>query len=85
MLVVSIPQAQRGDVVQLEELIAGRWQFVLKHRLHPDRQTTFTVVARKISVTYRVLLPATAKHGQSIGPRVTVAAHRHHEGGQGQN
>lgn len=74
LLVVSIPLARRGDVVRLEELVGGQWQLVLKHRLHQDNQTEFTVVARKISVTYRIVLPATVEHGQSVSGQVTVAA-----------
>jgi len=81
LLIASIPQARRGDLVQLQELVGGQWQVVSKHRLHTDKQTKFTVVARKISVTYRVVLPATVKHGQAVSHQVTVAA-RPRKGGQ---
>jgi hypothetical protein len=80
LLLVSVPRAQRGDVVLLEELVGGQWQVVHRHPLHRGGQTTFTVAARKISVTYRVVLPATAKHGQSVSRSVTVAPHQHKGG-----
>jgi hypothetical protein len=81
-LIVSISLAQRGDVVQLEELVSGQWKLVRSHRLRSGRQTEFSVVTRKISVTYRVVLPATVEHGQSVGGQVTVAA-RPKKGGHG--
>lgn len=73
-LTVSIPLARPGDVVQLEALVAGRWSLVRVHRLHLGTQTVFSVAARKISVTYRVVLRATAEHGQSVSGPVTVGA-----------
>jgi hypothetical protein len=82
MLIVSIPLARSGDVVQLDELVAGQWKLVRSHRLHPGGRTEFSVAARKISVTYRVVLPATVQHGQSVSGQVTVAA-RPKKGGQG--
>jgi hypothetical protein len=81
MLIVSIPMAQRGDVVQLEYQVAGQWQPVRTHRLHRGGQTEFSVVARKISVTYRVVLTATGEHGQSVSRQVTVAARPKKKGG----
>lgn len=84
MLIVSIPLAQRGDVVQLEDFAGGRWRLVRAHRLHRGGKTEFSVVPRKISVTYRVVLPATVEHGQAVSREFTVAA-RHHNGGQGGN
>jgi hypothetical protein len=81
-LVVSVPLAQRGDVVQLEQLVGGQWQQIRAHRLHRGGQIEFSV-ARKISVTYRVVLPATAEHGMAVSTTVTVAA-RKHRGGQNQ-
>jgi hypothetical protein len=74
MLIVSIPLAQRGDVVQLQDLVRGQWRLVRIHRLHRGGQTEFSVVARKISVTYRVVLPATAEHNRSVSGHITVAA-----------
>ena len=82
MLIVSVPLALRGDVVQLEQLVAGQWQLVRSHRLHPGGKTEFSVAARKISVTYRVVLSATVEHGQSVSGQVTVAA-RPKKGGHG--
>jgi hypothetical protein len=82
MLIVSVPLAQRADVVRLEELVAGQWQLVRSHRLHTGGQTEFSVVPRKISVTYRVVLSATVEHGQSVSGQVTVAA-RPNKGGHG--
>ena len=82
MLNVSIPLAQNGDVVRLEELVSGQWQLVRSHHLHSGGGTQFTVPARKISVTYRVVLSATAEHGQSVSGQVTVAA-RPKKGGHG--
>jgi hypothetical protein len=73
-LQVAAPLAQSGDVVQLESDASGQWQVVTSHRLHKDGQTAFTVVARKISVDYRVVLLATAKHGASVSNTVTIAA-----------
>lgn len=73
-LVVSIPRAQPGDVVRLEDLVGGQWQLVRMHRLHQGGHTEFSVVPRKISVTYRVVLPATVKHGQSVSGQVPVVA-----------
>jgi hypothetical protein len=82
LLVVSAPLAQRRDVVQLEYLAGGQWQLMRAHRLRRGGQTEFSVVARKISVTYRVVLLATVEHGRSVSDQVTVAA-RHHQGGRG--
>lgn len=74
MLIVSIPLAQRGDVVQLQDLVRGQWRLVRVHRLHRGGRAEFSVVARKISVTYRVVLPATAEHNRSVSGHITVAA-----------
>ncbi len=74
LLQVAAPLAQPGDVVQLESDASGAWQAVTSHRLRKHGQTTFTVVARKISVDYRVVLLATAKHGASVSSTVTIAA-----------
>lgn len=82
MLTVSIPLAQRGDVVELESLVAGQWQRLRSHPLHRGGQTEFSVAARKISVTYRVVLLATVQHGQSVSGQATVAA-RPKKGGHG--
>jgi hypothetical protein len=62
--------------------VSGQWKLVRSHRLHSGGQTEFSVVTRKISVTYRVVLPATVKHGQSVSGQVTVAA-RPKKGGHG--
>lgn len=83
MLIVSIPLAQSGDVVRLEDLVGGQWRLVHTHRLHRGGKTEFSVVARRISVTYRVVLPATVKHEGAVSPRVTVAARQRQQGGQG--
>jgi hypothetical protein len=83
MLVVSAPLAQPGDVVELESLAGGQWQVLHTHLLRPGTQTTFAVVPRKISVTYRVVLVATAEHGQSVSGSITVAG-RPGKGGQGE-
>jgi len=82
-LVVSAPLAQRGDLVRLEYLVGGQWHRLRAHRLQRGGQVEFSVAARKISVTYRVVLPATADHGQAVSAPVTVAA-RNHKGGHGQ-
>lgn len=74
MLIVSIPLAKRGDIVELQDLVRGQWRLVRVHRLHRGEQTEFSVVARKISVTYRVVLPATAEHNRSVSGHITVAA-----------
>lgn len=81
-LVVSIPLAQRGDVVQLRKLVGGQWRLVRTHPLHRGGHTEFSVAARRISVTYQVVLPATVEHGPSVSAEVTVAA-RKHRGGRG--
>ena len=82
LLQVSVPGARRGDIVLLETLVGGQWQVVHRHPLHRGGQTVFSVTARKISVTYRVVLPATARHRQSVSDSVTVVA-RQHKGGPG--
>jgi len=84
ILIVSIPLAERGDVVQLEDFAGGRWHLVRAHRLHQGGKTEFSVVPRKISVTYRVVLSATVEHSRAVSRHITVAA-RHHDGRQGQN
>ena len=81
-LVVSAPLAQHGDVVQLEYQAGGQWRQLRTHRLRRGGQIEFSVLARKISVTYRVVLPVTAEHGAAFSPQVTVAA-RTHKGGHG--
>lgn len=77
VLLVSAPQAQQGDRVELEALVGGQWQVERTHPLRGGGQTAFSVAARKISVTYRVVLLATARHGQSVSDPVTVAARPH--------
>jgi hypothetical protein len=74
LLLVGAPLAQRGDAVELEGSTAGQWQVVRSHRLGRTGQVEFSVVVRKISVTYRVVLLATAMHGQSVSMAVTVPA-----------
>lgn len=72
-LVVSAPLAQRGNVVVLEVLTrAGTWREVRARRLHRSGQTAFTVVIRKVSVTYQAVLLATRKHGASTSTTITV-------------
>jgi hypothetical protein len=51
-------------------------------RLRSGGQTQFSVPARKISVTYRVVLAATVGHRRPVSRQVTVAA-RPKKGGQG--
>ena len=67
----------------LDELVGGRWTVLLTHPLREGGQTTFTLPARKISVTYRVVLSATAKHRQSVSALVQVAPHQNKGGGGG--
>lgn len=85
MLIISIPLAQPGDVVQLEDFVHGHWQRLHTHRLHRGGKTEFSVVARKISVTYRVVLPATAAHSRAVSDPVSVAARPQQQGGQNKN
>jgi hypothetical protein len=80
LLRVSAPLANAGDVAELEVFASGQWQVTRSRRLHKAGQTAFSVVTRKISVTYRVVLVATAKHGQSVSSPVTIAARRHRTG-----
>jgi len=77
-LLVAVPHAQRDDAVELEVLTAGQWRVTRSHRLRRTGRTAFALVARKISVTYRVVLLATTKHGESISGPVTVPARRLH-------
>lgn len=84
-LVVSAPLAQIGDVVRLEYLADGQWLLLRSHQLRRGGQADFSVVPRKISVTYRVVLPATVEHGQSVSLQVTIAASRPKGGGQDRN
>ena len=72
LLLVTAPLAQRGDVVELEVAASGQWRVVRSHRLRKTGQAEFSVATRKISVTYRVVLLATAMHGESVGGPVTV-------------
>lgn len=74
LLLVAAPLAQRGDAVELEVWKAGQWQRMLSHRLRKTGQAEFSLAARKISVTYRVVLLATAQHGESVSSSVPVPA-----------
>jgi hypothetical protein len=72
-LVIDAPLAQRGNLIVLEVLTkAGEWRAVRTRRLHQTGQTGFTVVVRKVSVSYQAVLLATRKHGQSVSNEVTV-------------
>jgi hypothetical protein len=73
VIVVAVPYAQRGNLVELEALTpSGQWKPVRLHRLHKGKRAAFEVVTRKVAVTYQVVLFATPRHGQSISPEVTV-------------
>lgn len=73
-LAVASPLAQRGDVVELEVSASdGSWRVLQTHRLHKAGRTAFTVVVRKVSLTYRAVVLATDVHGQSVSTTVTVA------------
>jgi hypothetical protein len=74
LLLVAVPLAQRGDVVELEASLAGQWRILRYHRLRKSRSTAFLLRARRISVTYRVVLLATPKHGESVSNQVTIPA-----------
>jgi hypothetical protein len=78
LLVASSPLAQRGDVVELEANVRGRWRVVRLKRLHQNGQTKFNVPLRKISVTYRVVIPATKAHAMSVSSQVTAPARIKH-------
>lgn len=78
LLVVAAPLARRGDVVDLEALSGSGWQVIRVHRLHKGGRAAFTVAARKTSVTYQVVLPATARHGQAASVPVIVPARVRH-------
>jgi len=78
LLVASSPLAQRGDIVELEANVGGSWRVVHLHRLHKNGQTVFTIPLRKISVTYRVLLPESPAHAESASNQVTAPARIHH-------
>lgn len=83
-LAVSSPLARRGDVVELEvssSAAGGQWQVLRMHRLRTGRQAAFTVVVRKVRLTYQVVLVATALHGESVSNEVTVAARTPKAGG----
>jgi hypothetical protein len=78
LLVAASPLAQRGDVVELEAEVRGLWRVVRLRRLHKDGQTVFNVPLRKISVAYRVVLPATRAHAESVSSPVTAPARIKH-------
>ncbi len=78
LLVVSSPLAQRGDVVELEASLNGRWQEVRVHRIHKNGRSEFAIPLRKVTVTYRVLLPATRTHAASASNQVTAPARPGH-------
>jgi hypothetical protein len=72
-LVVGAPLAQRGNVIVLEVLAkSGQWRAVRTRRLHQNGQAGFTIVVRKVSVSYQAVLLATRKHGQAVSNEVTV-------------
>ncbi len=77
-LVVSSPLAQPGDLVELEVSSGGAWRDLRVRHLRNGRRTAFSVVVRKISLTYRVVLLATPSHGQSVSGPVTVAGRARH-------
>jgi hypothetical protein len=79
VLTVSCPLAQRGDVVALQLLSGGQWQEVRAHRLGATGLAAFTVATSKDSATYRIVLLATAYHGQSVS-RTVIVPGRHHPG-----
>ena len=75
MIVVAVPYAQHGNLVELEALTrSGQWKPIRLHRLHKGKRAAFEVVTRKVAVTYQVVLFATPRHGQSVSPEVTVPA-----------
>jgi len=74
LLLVAAPRAQRGNVVELEAWLAGHWRILRHHRLRRRHRTAFLVRERRLSVTYRVVLLATAEHGQSVSAQVTIPA-----------
>jgi hypothetical protein len=75
LLIVDCPLAQPRNVVVLEgSLNQVQWRPLRLHRLHRGGQTAFSVLIRRVSVTYRIVLLATPKHGQSISGPVTVPA-----------
>jgi hypothetical protein len=78
LLVASSPLAQRGDIVELEADLRGQWRLVRVRRLHKDGQTVFNVPLRKVSVTYRVVLPATRAHAESVSNPITAPARIRH-------
>lgn len=78
LLVASSPLAQRGDVVELEAYVRGLWRVVRLRRLHADGQAAFTIPLRKITVTYRVVLPATRTHAESTSNQLTAPARLKH-------
>lgn len=73
LLAVSAPLAKGRDIVELEVLSGGSWHESHVHRLRDGKRTAFSVVVRKISRTYRVVLLATPSHGQSVSGPVTIA------------
>ena len=73
-LLVTAPLAQPRDTVELEvSASGGSWRELRVHQLRKGRRTAFTVVVRKTSLSYRVVLLATPVHGQSVSSPVTIA------------
>lgn len=81
VLTASCPLAQRNDVVELQALSRGKWRDVRTRPIGRTGLAAFTVSASKRGETFRVVLLATAYHGQSASRAVTVPGRR--SSGQG--
>ncbi len=82
-LLASAPLAQQGDMVELQDWTGGQWKALRSRRLDKSEQITFSVALRRVSVTYRVVLLATAGHGQAVSNQVVVPARPHKSNGKG--
>jgi hypothetical protein len=82
-LLGSAPLARQGDTVELQDWSGSQWKVLRSHRLGKNEQVTFSVALRRIAVTYRVVLLATASHGQAVSNQVVVPARPHKGNGKG--
>jgi hypothetical protein len=74
-LTATVPFADTGDVVVLQELSGGSWHAVGQRALDQDHLASFTVrIPKSGHREYRVVVPPTRSHGSSVSGRVRVAA-----------
>ena len=77
VLTVGCQFSQPGDVVELQTSAAGQWLTVRTRRLGKTGHVAFTLSAHRTRASYRVVLLATAAHGQSVSGTVTAPPSGH--------